>query len=700
MKNTNTVIIRIGTPVLHNDEEWTVCAIMGLEVCLERRSPAGAARVRTVSLLDPQGEFSILDTTSGADTEPKPSLASDLALQLIPEDQLDKVLERASHIREILLGYKSGSKENALPGEPRQAYRHAKGLVSRYKAKADELHVSIPTIRNWVRRYEQDGVLGLVDRRSQKPVDPFYGCSPEWVEVARTVVEERITRSNVTRRGLLLIINARAQHDRGAAASGKAITTPGRSAAYRALNELVRDKDPSGNAPHRRSLADVPRDGYGRFDASRPGQLVLMDTNRLDVWALDQITLKWVQTELTVAMDVYSRCILGLRLSAVSTKSTDVASVLFEVIRPREAPSDWPKEADWPYHGVPNTVLILDKDNEVRFEGPGLLPDALTFDHGKVYISAHITNACEELGISLQPARKYTPEDKGPVERFFRTLGTRLLNLLPGYKGRNPLEKGIGVEDEAVYLVSELEEIIREWVGLVYHRSVLDALSEEQMPGLRLSPLDRYAHGIAAAGLIVLPRDPFLAMHLLPVATRVIQKDGVHFKGLIYKGDILSKYRSHESPFRNVPEHTWPFRVNTADLRQIYFQDPADRSWHVLTSPTASRVRRAFSSDALDVAKSLASQKGIDVDEALMRLLSNAKAGLELDPQQRKAAIRAAQEDVKFQASVKQIQDEAAAADEVAYDEEQAEDTTSPEGPDERPEQAGDGYYDDAAGHL
>jgi transposase InsO family protein len=40
-------------------------------------------------------------------------------------------------------------------------------------------------------------------------------------------------------------------------------------------------------------------------------------------------------------------------------------------------------------------------------------------DHGKVFISAHITNACAELGISLQPARKYTATDKAPIERFF-----------------------------------------------------------------------------------------------------------------------------------------------------------------------------------------------------------------------------------------------------------------------------------------
>ncbi|MCW2942116.1 MAG: integrase, partial [Actinomycetia bacterium] len=42
----------------------------------------------------------------------------------------------------------------------------------------------------------------------------------------------------------------------------------------------------------------------------------------------------WVRCELTVAMDLYSRVITGLRLTPVSTKSIDVAGVLFETIRP------------------------------------------------------------------------------------------------------------------------------------------------------------------------------------------------------------------------------------------------------------------------------------------------------------------------------------------------------------------------------
>jgi transposase InsO family protein len=707
----NTVVVRIGTRVVHDHEEWTVCAIMGTEICLERRGGArGVARVRTVSLLDPHGAYRIIDRIPNTGTESKPPLPSDMALQLIPDDQLDKVLERASHVMEILRGYRSGTKEQALPGEPKAPYRPGNGRMSKYKAKAEELGVSIPAVRGWVKRYEQDGVLGLLDGRKQKPIDPYHGCSAEWVKVARVVVEERTAKSNITKKGLLRIIEARLRKDaKNLTTAGQegesepiAVTMPGPSAAYRALNELTRDKDTFGTAPHRRERADVPRDGFGRFYASCPGELVLMDTNRLDVWALDGITLKWVQTELTVAMDLYSRCILGLRLSAVSTKSTEVASVLFEVFQPREAPPGWPDSATWPYHGVPNTVLILDKDDVLRFQGPGLLPDAVTFDHGKVYISAHITNACEELGISLQPARKYTATDKAPLERFFLTLRTGLLDLLPGYKGESPQAKGIGIEDEVVYSVSQLEEIIREWVGLVYHRSVLDALSDEQLPGLRLSPLDRYAHGIAAAGEIVLPRDPELAMRLLPVAHRVIGKDGIHFKGLVYKGRILSKYRDHQSPFRNSPGGTWPFRWNPGDLRQIYFQDPSDRSWHKLLSPTASRVRRAFNSDALDIAKRLAWQKHIDVEEALLHLLEEFGAGIELNPQQQKAALRAAQKDARFQAEVKRIEAEAEANDESPdeRDEDLVEDFDEGLTGDEsgRREQTDDTYYDDAAG--
>jgi transposase InsO family protein len=705
----NTIVLSIGTRVIHGHEEWTVCAIMGTEVCLERRGAPGLVRVRTVSLLDPTSPFSISDSAVFKDTKEKAPVPSDIALHLIPEDQLEKVLDRAAHVREILFGYKSGTKYAALPGEPQEEYRPKKSLMSKYQAKAAELHVSVPAVRGWVHRYQEDGVLGLVDRRSQKPVDPFQGCSGEWVEVARTVVKERTTKSNITKGNLLLIIEERVRRaEREKLAARKEgepepepIPIPGDWAARRALNSLLFNKK-FESARKRRAVAEIPRDGFGHFEASRPGQLVLLDSNRLDVWALNEITSEWVQTELTVAMDVYSGCILGLRLSPVSTKSIDVASVLFEIVQPHEAPPDWPERATWPYHGIPETVLVLDKDDEVRLQGPGILPDTVTVDHGKVYISAHIINACAELGISLQPARKYTATDKAPIERFFKTLRTGLFDLLPGYKGENIEARGIEAEGEAIYLVSQLEEFIREWVGTVYHLRPVDSLSDDQMPGLRLSPTDRYAHGIAAAGAIVLPRDLHLAIHLLPVTFHVMKKDGVYFKGLIYKGPILSKWRERQSPYRGLPDNKWPFRYNPSDMRKIYFQDPEDKTWHNLESQIATSVGRPFGSDALDIAKRLARQKKVPLRESLKQLLAKFGAGLELTPEERKAAIKANQQAVKFQRATKVIEEEAEANDAVTdYASGRSFETFEDESSDYNPaDREGPGYYDDAAGSL
>lgn len=707
---SNTIILSIGTRVIHEHEEWTVCAIIGEDVCLERRGSPGLARVRIVSLLDPTSPFRISDRALSKKRQEKAPVPSDIALHLIPEDQLEKVLDRAAHVREVLCGYKSGTKYSAVPGEPRDEYRPKKSLMSKYQAKAAELHVSVPAVRAWVHRYRDDGVLGLVDRRSQKPVDPYQGCSEEWVEVARAVVKERTTKSNITKGNLLLIIEERvhrAEREKLAAwkegqPEPKAIPIPGDWAARRALNALLFNKK-FESARKRRAVAEIPHDGFGHFEASRPGQLVLLDSNRLDVWALDEINSEWVRTELTVAMDVYSGCILGLRLSPVSTKSIDVASVLFEVIQPHEVPPDWPESASWPYHGVPETVLVLDKDNEVRLQGPGIFPDAVTVDHGKVYISAHIINACAELGISLQPARKYTATDKAPIERFFETLRTGLFDLLPGYKGENIEARGIGAQDEAIYLVSQLEEMIREWVGTVYHRRPVDSLSDDQMPGLRLSPMDRYAHGIAAAGAIVLPRDPHLAIHFLPVTFHVMKKDGVYFQGLIYKGPILSKWRDRQSPYRDLPDKKWPFKYNPSDVRKIYFQDPEDKTWHNLESQLASSVGRPFGSDALDIAKRLARQKKVPLKEALLHLLAKFGAGLELTPEERKAAIKANQQAVKFQRATKVIEEEAEANDAVT---DHASGRSFENYEDEEPieygqsDREGGEYYGDAAGSL
>jgi hypothetical protein len=73
-------------------------------------------------------------------------------------------------------------------------------------------------------------------------------------------------------------------------------------------------------------------------------------------------------------------------------------------------------------------------------------PEAIVIDHGKIYVSAHVCSVCQQLGISIQPARIRVGRDKGPFERFFRTVREGCLQYLPGYKGPDINARGLDVK--------------------------------------------------------------------------------------------------------------------------------------------------------------------------------------------------------------------------------------------------------------
>jgi hypothetical protein len=55
------------------------------------------------------------------------------------------------------------------------------------------------------------------------------------------------------------------------------------------------------------------------------------------------------------------------------------------------------------------------------------------------------------------------------------------------------------VEDAAFFFLHELEDVIREWVALVYHRAKHEGLAVPEWPGLELSPNEMFEVGVAKA---------------------------------------------------------------------------------------------------------------------------------------------------------------------------------------------------------
>ncbi|MFE6398108.1 helix-turn-helix domain-containing protein [Streptomyces alboflavus] len=567
-----------------------------------------------------------------------------VVLGQLRQDERERVLERAEHIREVLTGYRAGSAELAREGEPRPQYEPGGSAVGKYAAKAEELGVSIRTVKQWIADFRRHGEAGLASKRKvQGRSQP--AADERWVETALEVMVEHTGQSRPTR--TLVIERTRA---RVIARFGpKVVPQPSRATAFRILAELERRHPLFRLSTKRnRDIAERPQGPYGKLRPTRPGEYLLMDTTRLDVFAFDPLTLKWVQVELTVAMDWYTRCICGIRLTPASTKAMDVSAVLFECFRPRPAGRDWPQQAVWPEHGIPRTVMVdVGAATGPGLASPPLVPETLVVDHGKVYVSEHLTSACQRMGISIQPARLRTGRDKGPVERFFRTLREGLLEALPGYKGPDIHSRGENAEGEAFFFLDELEAMIREWTAAVYHCRPHSGLVDPGLPGLRMSPAQMFEHGIARAGYIEVPRDPDLAFEFLPTKWRTVQHYGVEIDRRRHRGAGLPA-PGIRSPYAGPAKNGWPFQIDPDDVTRIYLRNPDTRVWHSLTWEHAPSLQMPLSEDALAFARKLAAAKYRYPDDrlAVADLLERWNLGLGTTLAERRMALRISREQV------------------------------------------------------
>ncbi|MCI4013038.1 TnsA-like heteromeric transposase endonuclease subunit [Brevibacterium sp. ZH18] len=177
----------------------------------------------------------------------------------------------------------------------------------RCTAAGEQLGISARSVRRRAERYTRHGLSGLVDARLLKP--KRRSIAPEWDQACIEVLDSFTRLSNPTMGMVIRKANALylQRYPDG--------VEPTRAAAYRRLHELDKGRYTFGAAKQRRSVAERPQGHMGRLRADRPGQYVVLDTIRLDVFAMEPITGRWLNTELTVAMDLYSRCHRSLHQS-------------------------------------------------------------------------------------------------------------------------------------------------------------------------------------------------------------------------------------------------------------------------------------------------------------------------------------------------------------------------------------------------
>lgn len=630
----------MGQRVLYDGEVYALEGIEGFTVRL--RSSKGSLAVLTTRELVGAPDFEVLDH----DEQEEPNLDT-ADLNNLPKATKRKAEEMRVHLHEVITGYPFGSPNAPDHPEPKPDYDPTlTSMRQRIASKASELGVSESKLWKLKRRYEESGLYGLIDKRELKAKTVADRLDPRLRAAILQVLDEMTSDSNATYQRILR--KAETILEKEKSADQEPVDMPSRATLYRAMKELTTGLGTMGSAKTRRSIANRPNTTYRRFKASRPGEIVLIDSTQLDVFAINPLTLEWVTLDLTIALDLYTRSILAFRFTPRGAGRVDAALLLADIIAPMLMRPGWPDMTRWAYHGVPETI-ILDLFGTTDVAAcPIVRPETVVVDRAMIFESETFLSACKALGVNVQSARKRQPTDKSHIERVFLTIRQGLLEYLPGYKGPDVWSRGVRIEDKALYFVEEIEAIFAEWVVSFYHNEPHEGLHMPGAPKHEVSPNDMYEYGLSAAGFLFVPPSIDIYYQLLPIAWRKIGHDGVMVKRLKYDGDAFNKHRNRPSSYGGKRRGQWPLRFDPRDYSHLYFQDPDDGEWHEIPWVHAPPNARPFNDTLLAHAKKLLLARGgkanvygsQELADILKGIFDRVDRDRLVDPKERKAMVR------------------------------------------------------------
>lgn len=289
-------------------------------------------------------------------------------------------------------------------------------------------------------------------------------------------------------------------------------------------------------------LSEAPRALIppGEFGAAHPLDIVQMDHTQADVFVVDRWTRQTIgRPWLSVAIDLATRCVVAIYVSMDRPNAATVALLISRIVLPK---SPWLSylgvEADWPMHGIPNTLHL---DNAAEFRGRAL------------------KLGCAQYGIALEYRPVGRPHYGGHIERMNRTLMQRLKGL-PGATGNSPKgRKQRKPEQKAALTLQEFEQWLALEIAQRYHH--------EEHRGLHgATPASTWTSRSASHPVKHLPDDGNAALefliHFMPVQQRTIQADGLTIFYIRYWHPIFVAWREGRKTVR--------VRYHPDDLSRVY----------------------------------------------------------------------------------------------------------------------------------
>jgi putative transposase len=266
---------------------------------------------------------------------------------------------------------------------------------------------------------------------------------------------------------------------------------------------------------------------------------------------------------LTVAIDVYSRCIPGFCLSLEAPSAVSAGLCIAHAVLDKDA---WLAQrgldGPWPIWGK---------------------PDCIHLDNAAEFYSEALRRGCDQHGIDIVHRPLERPHYGGTVERVLGTL-MELIHQLPGTTFSNLTERGsYDAEGRAVLTLGELEKWLTIAITQYYHHAWHHGLG-----GIPLAHYEAAIVGTAETpgrGYPPKIRDPraFL-IDFLPVVRRSLQRFG-------FVLDHITYYSSALRPLLGKQEKHTKFliRRDPRDLSRIYVLEPESQQYLEVPYRTLSR---------------------------------------------------------------------------------------------------------------
>ena len=286
----------------------------------------------------------------------------------------------------------------------------------------------------------------------------------------------------------------------------------------------------------------------GALRTRTPLEVVQIDHTLVDVHVVDDIYRKSIgRPWVTLAIDVGTRCVLGMHLSLEPPGTESVAACITQACLPKERwLVDHGIDTQWPIWGI---------------------PQKLHADNAKEFKTEALSKGCADWAIEMTWRPIGKPHYGGHIERLIGTLMGKV-HLLPGTTQSNSVKRGsYDSEGKATLTLAELQSWLTMQITEQYHRKV--------HRGIGKCPLDAWRdwfelHGQSPA--IPGDRDRF-KLSFLPVIRRVLQREGLYFSQIRYWDNVLPTLAPVKGKVL--------IRYDPNDLSRIFVLDQAGKYWPI-----------------------------------------------------------------------------------------------------------------------